>query len=72
MAVDFEALTAAVEKARVEAEEATAAVTALNAVNDQLAVVQGQVSEAIAVADKENQERVAALQAIIDLVQAGI
>lgn len=72
MTIDFDALQAAVEKAKQEAEEATAANEALAAVNEQLAAVQVSVSAAIDASTKENEERVAALQAIIDLVQAGI
>jgi len=72
MAVDFDALRQAVEDAQREAEEATAAKTALTAVGEQLAAVQESVNVAIEASNKESTEASAALQKIIDIVQAGI
>ena len=72
MAVDFDALRLAVEDAQREAEEATAAKDALTAVGEQLAEVQESVNVAIEAANKESTEASAALQKIIDIVQARI
>jgi hypothetical protein len=72
MTVDFTALQEAVDRARQEAEEATAAKDALTAVNEQLTAIQQSVSDAIATYDRENQERVDALQNIINIVSAGL
>ena len=72
MAVDFDALRQAVEDAQREAEEATAAKDALTAVGEQLAAVQESVNVAIEASNKESTEASAALQKIIDIVQAGI
>ena len=70
--IDFAALQAAVDDAKREADEATAASQALALVNEQLAAVQDQVSTAIEASNRENAERAAALQRIIEIVSAGL
>ncbi len=72
MPVDFEALQQAVLDAKREAEEAQDAAAKLQDAQTQLATVQTHVSDAIAAHQKEHDEQIAALQKIIEIVQAGL
>ena len=72
MTIDFAALQAAVDKAKTESDEATAAGEALAAVNMKLGEVQAELNEAIETSTKESDERASSLQAIIDIVSAGL
>ena len=72
MAIDFAAVQAALAQAEVEANEAKIATEELTVANEAQVAAQALVTEKIAAQVKENDERVASIQAVIALLSAGL